>query len=131
MSSPPGTSDTLVPSAKVAVKKNKGGRPRAFAKVEDLEEALDNYKEYLEENNKPPTIAGFAYYTGVDRETIYNYQRRDEYFGLIKRFRDWIMMNYEELAIEKGNGGIVFLLKIPSSITRSPSRSTGTLSKYS
>lgn len=87
------------------------GRPRLFKCVKDLQDKLDEYKIYLTENNKPPTIAGLAYYTGIDRQTIYNYQKEDEYFGTIKQFRDWIMMNYEELAIDKGNGGIVFLLK--------------------
>lgn len=91
--------------------KNPVGRPRIFKDAEDLERRLNDYKEYLRDNDKPPTIAGLAYYTGIDRQTIYNYSERDEYFDILKRFRDWIMMNYEELAIEKGNGGIVFLLK--------------------
>ena len=46
-----------------------------------------------------------------DRQTIYNYSEKDEFFDTLKEFRQFIMMNYEELAIEKGNGGIVFLLK--------------------
>ena len=87
------------------------GQPRKFKTAKELEDCLERYKEYLKENEKPPTIAGLAYYTGIDRQTIYNYAKNDEYFGTIKKFRDWIMMNYEEVAIEKGNGGIVFLLK--------------------
>ena len=88
-----------------------GGKPRKFEDAEALQKALDDYKNYLESSGKPPTIAGLAYYTGIDRQTIYNYAKRDEYFDTIKGFRDWILMTYEEVAIEKGNGGIVFLLK--------------------
>lgn len=92
-------------------KRDKPGQPPSFNNVNELEAKLDEYKKYLKQEGKPPTIAGLAYYTGLDRKTIYNYEKKDEYFHTLKKFRDWIMMNYEELAIEKGNGGIVFLLK--------------------
>lgn len=91
--------------------KHAGGRPPLFKNKEELQEKLDAYKKYLMETGKPPTIAGLAYYTGIDRQTIYNYSEKDEFFGTIKEFRNFVMMNYEELAIDKGNGGIVFLLK--------------------
>jgi hypothetical protein len=92
-------------------KKSNAGRPPLFKNKEELELKLDAYKQYLLESEKPPTIAGLAYYTGIDRQTIYNYSEKDEFFDTLKEFRQFIMMNYEELAIEKGNGGIVFLLK--------------------
>ena len=87
------------------------GRPRKFKNKKELENALEEYKAYLEESEKPPTIAGLAYYTGIERQTLYNYSKKQEYFDTIKRFRDWILMNYEQEAITRGNGGIVFLLK--------------------
>jgi hypothetical protein len=92
-------------------KKSNAGRKPLFKNKEELELKLDAYKQYLLESEKPPTIAGLAYYTGIDRQTIYNYSEKDEFFDTLKEFRQFIMMNYEELAIEKGNGGIVFLLK--------------------
>jgi len=87
------------------------GRPKKFKSQQELNDCIDKYKAYLEESGKPPTIAGLAYYTGIDRQTLYNYKKDEEFFGTIKSFVDWILMNYEELAIDKGNGGIVFLLK--------------------
>lgn len=87
------------------------GRPKIFKDVKELEDAIELYKDYLKENNKPPTIAGLAYYTGIDRKTLYNYSKNDDFFPTIKKFVDWIIMHYEEIAIDKGNGGIVFLLK--------------------
>lgn len=92
-------------------KRDRPGQPPLFNNVKELDERLEIYKEYLKTNSKPPTIAGLAYYTGLDRKTIYNYENKDEFFHTIKKFRDWILMNYEELSIEKGNGGIVFLMK--------------------
>lgn len=95
----------------MAERKSNAGRKPLFKTKEDLEAKLDLYKQYLQESGKPPTIAGLAYYTGIDRQTIYNYSEKDEFFDTLKGFRDFVIMNYEELAIEKGNGGIVFLLK--------------------
>jgi len=87
------------------------GRPKAFNSVKELQDCIDEYKLYLETDNKPPTIAGLAYYTGIDRQTIYNYKAKDEYFGTISKFVKWIMMNYEEVAITQGKAGVIFLLK--------------------
>jgi hypothetical protein len=91
--------------------KHPGGRPPIFKSVEELQEKIDAYKEYLETSGKPPTIAGLAYYTGIDRQTLYNYKEKDEFFGTIKKFVNWILSTYEEQAVEKGNAGIIFLMK--------------------
>ncbi len=88
-----------------------GGRPRAFNTPQELQKRIDEYKEYLKTNNKPPTIAGLTYYTGIDRQTLYNYKKQDEFFDTIKTFVDWVIMTYEEQAYDKGNAGIIFLLK--------------------
>lgn len=88
------------------------GQPPKFAKPEDLQKCIDDYIEYLEETGKPPTIAGLAYYTGIDRSTIYNYNKKDKFFHTIKGFRDWIIMNYEEYSITNTSvAGVIFLLK--------------------
>ena len=90
---------------------NKGGRPRAFKSVEDIENKIQNYKDYLQKDNKPPTMAGLAYYLGIDRQTLYNYKKKDEYFGTIKKYRDWILLNIEENCAIRGHGGAIFLAK--------------------
>ncbi len=91
--------------------KNKGGRPPIFNTPDELQERIDDYKRYLKTSGKPPTIAGLAYYTGIDRQTLYNYKSKDEFFDTIKTFVQWVLMNYEEQAVDKGNAGIIFLLK--------------------
>lgn len=90
----------------------RAGRRLLFKTVDELKECIERYKLYLEDSGNPPTIAGLALFTGLDRQTIYNYQKRDKYFDTIKEFRDWIMMNYEEIAIVgKQPTGVIFLLK--------------------
>lgn len=89
-----------------------GGRPRKWETVEALQRDIDKYWEYCKENDKPETIAGLAYYTNVDRHTIYNYDKRDEFFHTIKRARDRILMGGEERAAAGiGGAGNIFLMK--------------------
>ena len=88
-----------------------GGRPRAFNSVEEIEMKVAEYKKYLEENDKPATMAGLAYYLGVDRKTLFNYSKDQEYFPTIKKYRDWIMFEIEENVLIKGHGGSIFLAK--------------------
>jgi hypothetical protein len=87
------------------------GRPKRWATKEALQADLDKYWNYCEEKEKPPTIAGLAYYLNVDRQTIYNYSKNDEYFDTIKKAREYVMMSLEETAIIKGNAGTIFVMK--------------------
>ena len=56
-------------------------------------------------------MAGLAYYTGIDRKTLFNYNKSDEFFPTLKRFVEWIMMNWEEKAMSDSSSGLIFLLK--------------------
>lgn len=91
-------------------KKRGRGQPPKLT-PEQLKQKIEEYKGYLKETGKPPTIAGLAYFTGIDRQTIYNYKQKDEYFDTIKECREWILATYEEVAINKGHSGIIFLMK--------------------
>ena len=89
-----------------------GGRPRKWDSVEKLQADIDKYWKYCEDNNKPPTIAGLAYYTNVDRHTIYNYSYNDEFFHTIKKARERVMLYMEESAAQGiGGAGNIFLMK--------------------
>lgn len=88
------------------------GRPLLFKDAEALEARIAEYREYLKDNEKPPTIAGLAYWLGVDRLTIYNYEKRLPFFNTIKKAREWVLSSYEESAADgKGGGGVIFLMK--------------------
>ena len=90
---------------------NPVGRPRKFNNVEEIEKKVSDYKDYLMKYDKLPTIAGLAYYLGIDRQTLYNYSKKDDFFDTIKEYRDWVMFNIEQHALEKGNAGTIFVMK--------------------
>ena len=67
-------------------------RPRAFKSVEEVEEKINAYFNYCEEKEKPYTMSGLAYYLGIDRKTLLNYYKNEEYFHTIKKARDKVQM---------------------------------------
>ena len=75
------------------------GRPRAFKSVEEVEEKINAYFNYCEEKEKPYTMSGLAYYLGIDRKTLINYSKNEEYFHTIKKARDRVQMQLEENAL--------------------------------
>ena len=88
------------------------GRPRAFKSVEEVEEKINAYFNYCEEKEKPYTMSGLAYYLGIDRKTLLNYSKNEEYFHTIKKARDKVQMQLEECLYRLGNNsGVIFNLK--------------------
>lgn len=72
-----------------------GGRPLKFKSVKELEEKIEAY--FANENNVPWTITDLAYWLDCDRQTLLNYQEKEEFFGTIKKAKTKI-----EASIEKG-----------------------------
>ncbi len=88
------------------------GRPKAFKSVEEVEEKIEAYFNYCEEKEKPYTMSGLAYYLGIDRKTLLNYSKNEEYFHTIKKARDKVQMQLEECLYRLGNNsGVIFNLK--------------------
>ena len=88
------------------------GRPRACKSVEEVEEKINAYFNYCEEKEKPYTMSGLAYYLGIDRKTLLNYSKNEEYFHTIKKARDKVQMQLEECLYRLGNNsGVIFNLK--------------------
>lgn len=88
------------------------GRPRAFKSVEEVEEKIEAYFNYCEEKERPYTMSGLAYYLGIDRRTLLNYSKNEDYFPLIKKARDKVQMQLEECLYRLGNNsGVIFNLK--------------------
>ena len=75
------------------------GRPRSFKSVEEVEEKINAYFNYCEEKEKPYTMSGLSYYLGIDRKTLLNYSKNEEYFHTIKKARDKVQMQLEENAL--------------------------------
>lgn len=103
------------------------GRPRKFESPEQLQELVDKYfkdcdKREVEHFSKkfglvkvkdpePYTMSGLAYALGVDRETLLNYEKRDEFLGTIKRARDMVHRDVERRLMEANSTGAIFNLK--------------------
>jgi len=95
------------------------GQPPAFNSPKEMQERIDKYFEYCENKliikqvvNKgtiilvptptPVTMAGLALWLGIHRETLNNYDKRSEYFGIVSRARKII----EESNITMGMVGV-------------------------
>ena len=74
-------------------------RPKIFNDVKEVEEKINAYFNYCEEKEKPYTMSGLAYYLGIDRKTLLNYSKNEEYFHTIKKARDKVQMQLEENAL--------------------------------
>lgn len=92
---------------------NKVGRPLLFKTVEDLQNRINEYYEYCETNEKPLTMSGLAYYLKIDRQTLLNYGKKEEFFGTLKEAKDRVLMDTEERLqmIKQPTVGIIFSLK--------------------
>ncbi len=84
------------------------GRPMLFETPEELSSAIMDYIQH----EKKPTLAGLAYHLGIDRQTLYNYKARPEFFDIIKKATDYVEYKYEERLIYESNPtGVIFALK--------------------
>lgn len=84
------------------------GRPLIFETPAALEEAIDRYIT----TELKPTLAGLAYHLGIDRQTLYNYKDRAEFFDIIKKATDFVEFKYEQRLIYENNPtGVIFALK--------------------
>lgn len=90
-------------------KKKKTGRPLKFETPEKLWEKA---KQYFDKT--PDTqwlITGLALHLDVDRVTLLNYEKRDEFFSTIKKMKTMVESSYEKTLRKRGNAGDIFGLK--------------------
>lgn len=84
------------------------GRPLLFKSPDELKAKVD---EYFETEQKW-TLAGLAFFLGIDRQTLYNYKEREEFFDIIKSAVDRVAARYEErLVYDNAPTGVIFALK--------------------
>lgn len=104
------------------------GRPLKYKTVEELSKAIDEYFDYCDNriqqvyskksdgvieiiNSAPYTMSGLAYAMGIDRDTLLNYSKKEEYFGTIKSARDKVHSDVEQRLMENNARGAIFNLK--------------------
>lgn len=89
----------------------KGGRPRKFNSVQELDSKLDEYfNVYLKENPEElADIESLAVFLDCDRDTILNYEKIDEFFGTIKKAKTKIL-NIKKQNTYKGKVPVAFMI---------------------
>ena len=112
---------------------NKGGRPLKYRSAKQMQKVIDEYfkscepKPLLDEKGKvltdkkgnpvflpapPPTVTGLALALGfTNRQSLLNYQERDEFFDTITRAKARVEQYAEERLFDKdGANGAKFSL---------------------
>jgi hypothetical protein len=87
-------------------------RPRIYQSVEEMDQAIESYKEQCVEDKVRPTVTGATMHLGFcDKTTLYDYRDRDEFSHSIKSLLLFVENGYE-LALH-GNSvtGSIFALK--------------------
>jgi hypothetical protein len=99
------------------------GRPLIFSTSEELEECINNYfngemriKTIIvggfPQKVPVPTITGLAIHLGFEsRQSLYDYEKREEFSYTIKRARLFIEREYEEQLQVGNTTGAIFALK--------------------
>ena len=88
------------------------GRPMKFKSPQEIEKLADEYFKMCDEKGKPYTITGLAIALDTDRQTLINYEAKEEYFDTIKKIK-LIVENYAEEKLFNGSNtaGVIFNLK--------------------
>lgn len=91
---------------------NNGGRPPFFNTPEELEDRVRDFFETMKEGKLWPTICGLALHLGFcDRQSLYDYEKKVEFSGIIKKARLMVEMSYEQRLGNQSCAGAIFALK--------------------
>lgn len=92
---------------------NPVGQPPKFKSVADMQAAIDKFFADCDEKGDPYTMSGLAYSLDMGRQTLINYENKDEYLDTVKQARRRVEMYVEKLML-KSNGvvaGVIFNAK--------------------
>lgn len=88
---------------------NSGGRPPKFDSPEKLKDACD---QFIANNPGKLTITGLAMWLGFcDRQSLYDYEKKEEYTCIIKEARLAVENDYELSLRSQSVTGSIFALK--------------------
>ena len=92
---------------------NKNGRPPLFDTPEEFDQTCHNYINDCLENGEIITVTGLALYLGFEsRQSLYDYEKRDGFSYITKRWKLRIENEYEKLMLVSRNPtGPIFALK--------------------
>lgn len=97
------------------------GRPPLYNSAEELQQKIDAYfgsltavikDGQIERAEQPATITGLALFLGFsDRQSLYDYEEREEFSCIIKRARLRVECEYEKKLSYQSPTGSIFALK--------------------
>lgn len=85
------------------------GRPLKFESPKAMQKLIDKY--FAETPDEELTITGLALALDTDRQTLINYEKRDDFFDTIKRAKTVVENSYERALRKNGRTGEIFALK--------------------
>lgn len=85
------------------------GRPLKFNSLEELKSRIDSY--FTDTKQEEWTVTGLALALDTSRETLMNYEDKEEYFDTIKKAKEMVHNAYEIDLRRKGRSGDIFALK--------------------
>ena len=90
-----------------------GGRPLKYKNVKAIQKDIDMYFDECDKDGRPYTVSGLAFALGTNRQTLINYEEKEEFFDTIKNAKARIEMYNEELLYDKNapTAGVIFNLK--------------------
>lgn len=110
--------------------KHPGGRPPLYTSSEELEKLIREYFDHCDNRVRqvysakmdgvveildpaPYTMSGLAVFLGMDRKSLLNYSKKDEFFLTIKNARDRVEADVEERMNDKQTftPGLIFNAK--------------------
>lgn len=87
----------------------KVGRPIKYGSYEELEKKINEY--FSKVNEEEITITGLCLYLGINKDTFYEYAKRDEFKDIINLARLVVENSYEISLRKNGRTGDIFALK--------------------
>ena len=89
--------------------KHPGGRPLKFKSVEELEKKIQEYFDKCRDEDDIPTIAELAVYLDTSRQTLINYEEKEQFFDTIKKAKDMVLAIQEKAALKGGLNPTVWI----------------------
>lgn len=89
-----------------------GGRPSKYDNCLDFDAACELYFDEMAEKEIYPTVTGLALALGFcDRQSLYDYENKEEFSCIIKRARLRVENGYEQQLQRQSVTGAIFALK--------------------
>lgn len=77
------------------------GRPPKFESPDQLQSMFEEWKAtFTKESDEIPDVEGLCIYLDTARQTLFDYERKEEYSDTIKRIKDWIIYKKKQLAMK-------------------------------